>query len=697
MNYSNLKLKAKFNVAAIAVLVGIFATLGLVIYQTQKNDITRELDERMQSHLEDLYTLLKDQVTLKQQVVNVSLNLAENILQETGKIEETNATLEITGVNQNTKEARSYQIPVWKINGVPLFNNTDIVDRIKGESVETATIFQKISDGYLRISTNVIKKDGQRAVGTFIPNSAEVIQTIERGETFHGRAFVVDDWFLAAYRPLMINGKVKGMLYVGQKEKDYAFLKNVFSNKKYYSGYPYLIGKSGDVVIHPEKEGTNLANETFFKQLLDAKPTEFKTRYRWPDTEEGKWKQQYFKFFEPYQSYVAVTVYESDINAAITKLLIIVSISVLCGIILMFLALNLILTPIIRRIQKTAEFAQAISDGKLDVVLNDNQHDEVGQLSEAMESMAVKLRTVVTTILSGSDGILSASLQLSSNSQQMSQGASEQASSAEEVSASMEQMAANIQQNTENARIAEKITTVGAESISRGNAASMEAITAMKQIAEKVSVITDIAFQTNILALNAAVEAARAGEQGRGFAVVAAEVRKLAERSKASAEEITKLTKGGVAVSEEAGRHLTSIIPEIQKNVQLVQEIAAASIEQGSGSDQINSAIQQLNQVTQQNAASSEEMATSAEELASQAEMLKDAVSYFQVGNPQQTPTGLSHPRKSTTQWDVERKPSGKQKAKPAQKKEFAFAMGSNGDGLENPISASNDKDYEKF
>ncbi len=321
---------------------------------------------------------------------------------------------------------------------------------------------------------------------------------------------------------------------------------------------------------------------------------------------------------------------------AVSNGIILTVIILLSALIIGFVVSILFSRSISSGIEKSLVIAETLSQGKLDVDVDADflaRKDEVGALTRSMNSMVEKLKEVVMTIHSGSDNILSASLQLSSNSQQMSQGASEQASSAEEVSASMEQMAANIQQNTENARIAEKITIAGSESISKGNAAASEAVIAMKQIAEKVSIISDIAFQTNILALNAAVEAARAGEQGRGFAVVAAEVRKLAERSKVAAEEITKLTVSGVKVSEEAGNLLSAIVPEVEKNVRLIQEIAAASIEQGTGSDQVNSAIQQLNQVTQQNAASSEEMATSAEELASQAEQLKEAVSYFQISS----------------------------------------------------------------
>lgn len=246
--------------------------------------------------------------------------------------------------------------------------------------------------------------------------------------------------------------------------------------------------------------------------------------------------------------------------------------------------------------------------------------------------MVEKLREIVTSITTGADSIAIASNEMSSTSQEMSQGASEQASSAEEVSSSMEEMASNIQQNTENAQQTEKIALSAVEGIREGYKSTEISVSSMKNIAEKIKIINDIAFQTNILALNAAVEAARAGEHGKGFAVVAAEVRKLAERSKVAADEIDELSQSGVSISEKAGKQLGEIVPEIEKTAKLVQEITAASLEQTSGAEQVNNAIQQLNQVTQQNAAASEEMATSAEELSSQADQLKDYVSYFKIG-----------------------------------------------------------------
>lgn len=314
------------------------------------------------------------------------------------------------------------------------------------------------------------------------------------------------------------------------------------------------------------------------------------------------------------------------------------NIMVIAGIgigIVLALAMALLITRLITTgMNKGVGLAQRISQGDLTVNIDQQfleQKDEVGQMAQALQLMVEKLREVIGSVVIGSDNIAAASQQMSSTAQEMSQGSTEQASSAEEASSSMEEMAANIQQNTENSRATEHIARQAEKGIIEGNEASQKAVEAMKEIAEKISIIGEISRQTNILALNAAVEAARAGEHGRGFAVVAAEVRKLAERSQVAAGEIDRLSKYGVEISAQAGQKLEAIIPDIQRTARLVQEIAAASVEQNAGADQVNAAIQQLNHVTQQNAAASEEMATSSEELSNQADQLLEIVSYFKL------------------------------------------------------------------
>ncbi|WP_168076564.1 methyl-accepting chemotaxis protein [Caulobacter sp. SSI4214] len=280
-------------------------------------------------------------------------------------------------------------------------------------------------------------------------------------------------------------------------------------------------------------------------------------------------------------------------------------------------------------LRDTAALADQVADG--DLTVQPQPLSDKDTLGLALERMVERLRGVVADAITASNNVSAGSQELSAASEQISQGATEQAASAEEASASMEEMAANIKQNADNAAQTEKIARQSSADAEVSGQAVSQAVEAMRTIAEKITIVQEIARQTDLLALNAAVEAARAGEHGRGFAVVASEVRKLAERSQTAAAEISSVSSDTVKAAQSAGEMLTSLVPNIRKTAELVAEISAACREQDVGASQINEALQQLDKVTQQNADASDKMSATSEELAAQAEELQASIAYFRI------------------------------------------------------------------
>ena len=288
------------------------------------------------------------------------------------------------------------------------------------------------------------------------------------------------------------------------------------------------------------------------------------------------------------------------------------------------------LNSLIEAMNEITTAAEEIANGNLTVDVRERSPQD--KLMQALKSMVGGLTQTVSDIRSIAGEVSSASQSISTASIQVSKGASSQAAAAEEASSSMEQMVSNIKQNADNAQQTDKIANKSAKDAQESGKSVLEAVAAMKEIANKISIIEEIARQTNLLALNAAIEAARAGEHGKGFAVVAAEVRKLAERSQKAAAEINQLSSTTLKVSEKSGEMLEKLVPDIQRTAELVQEISAASKEQDTGAEQINKALQQLQQVIQQNASASEEMASTTEELTGQSEQLVGALAFFKTG-----------------------------------------------------------------
>jgi len=302
---------------------------------------------------------------------------------------------------------------------------------------------------------------------------------------------------------------------------------------------------------------------------------------------------------------------------------------IIASLVIAIAAATWIALNISRSLGRAVGLADAVAGGDLTKTLKVTSNDEVGDLIGALNNTVERLRAVVTDTLTASQNMSAGSQELSASAEQLSQGATEQASASEEASASMEEMAANVKQNAGNASQTEKIAHQSAQDAEASGVAVSRAVEAMQTIAGKITIVQEIARQTDLLALNAAVEAARAGEHGKGFAVVAS------ERSQTAAAEIGALSSETVKAAQEAGAMLSRLVPDIKKTAQLVEEITAACREQDVGSSQINQAIQQLDKVGQQNSSASEQVSSTAEELASQAEQLQSTISFFKIDQPQ--------------------------------------------------------------
>ncbi|MBR32229.1 MAG: chemotaxis protein [Spirochaetaceae bacterium] len=290
-----------------------------------------------------------------------------------------------------------------------------------------------------------------------------------------------------------------------------------------------------------------------------------------------------------------------------------------------------IIRSITRPLNRARQVANNLANGDLTDRVTARSNDEIGELMDALGNMVNRLSGIILEVRDNAAILQQVSQQVNASAQSMSQNSSELAANVEESSSTMEQIASSIEQNTENAGLTEKIAQESAGSARDGRSAVVRAVEAMQQIADKINVVQEIAYQTNLLALNAAIEAARAGQHGQGFAVVATEVRKLAERSRVSAQEISEIASNSVDVAEQAGKLIEQMQPRIQRTADLVVEISTSSRQQRDGAEQINTGIQQMSEVSQQSASYAEELAATAEELSGQADALIENLAFFKI------------------------------------------------------------------
>ena len=635
--FKGMKLRTKLTCIGILLSVIPLMIVSVIVFRQSGKMVSIASEESTKMAYTDLdhiatgiYDMCQAQQELLDEHLEASLNVARDVLVSKGATIQSEETVTWSVVNQYTKSATKIDLPKMLAGDTWLGQNGDmkvvspVVDKVQALVGGTCTVFQRMNSqgDMLRVSTNVEKLDGARAIGTYIPRTNPdgkanpVISTVMRGDTFRGRAFVVNKWYITAYEPIVDgNNEIVGVLYVGVPQESVASLRNAIMRATVgKTGYVYVLDSKGNYVISKggTRDGESLwgakdADGVPFIQELCTKAVALKgreiaeQRYAWKNAgdEEAKIKIARIIYFEPWDWVVGVGSYLDDFYDAKNNLESIGK------------AGNILLACIIGGVLAlTSVIWLLVSRG-----------------------IAGKINGAVVQLAEGADQVASASGEIASSSQSLAEGATEQAAGREETSSSLEEMASMTKQNADNAQQANTLAVEakgaadsGSESMGRMNSAIQDIQKSSDETAKIIKVIDEIAFQTNLLALNAAVEAARAGEAGKGFAVVAEEVRNLAMRSAEAAKDTSSLIEGsvknarhGVEIANEVGGALENIVSSIGKTTELVAEIAAASQEQSQGIDQVNTAVTQMDKVTQANAANAEESASAAEELSSQA------------------------------------------------------------------------------
>ena len=523
---------------------------------------------------------------------------------------------------------------------IPSVRNSVLADNNDSQALASATeaLTQAVKNSQIPDYINLINSQGEvisssnpKLVGKNYADRGYFKAAIN-GEVYVSKALISRTTGKAIFSiscPVRQEGKITGALVSIISIQTFAS-KFIDTVKIGESGYLTVLDDKGTVISHPDKTKITKLNipDTFsWGKEVVSNPSGM-VSYSF----EGEKRILFFKKSDATSWIIASIIPEKELFAQAYAIGLFIAIAAVIMVLVIGVGISLLLNiNVIKPVNGLVNIAKRLAAGDLTASVETNKRDEIATLTLALGDMVKQVKAVVTHIAQASASVSTSSEEFSETASSISEGATRQAASVEEVSASMEEMANNISKNAENAQETEHISTATAKKAEEGGNVVGKTVEVMKQIADKISIVEEIARQTNLLALNAAIEAARAGEHGKGFAVVAAEVRKLAERSGTAAAEISELSSSSVEVADEAGRMLADLVPEIQRTSQLVHEISVASNKQNAGAGQINSTVRELDTIVQQYASAAEEMAASSNVMSELASDMQQSISFFNV------------------------------------------------------------------
>jgi methyl-accepting chemotaxis protein len=598
-------------------IIAFFSIVTTITRKVLSSAIEQSVGMELQSTAAMLNTLEKS----NSEKNNILLSNAEVIETVMGGFQEYNETITQNGTT--TK--------LWKLGGHTV-QNSDLARLIAQKTGSHFTIFQKTSVGYVRIATTIKNDNGEDALGTILGFDSPVVQTIESGQKFEGVADIIGKKFLAFYIPIKINGEIRGMYFTGTEmnvlmtqHKEYT-TSNILDN-----GYSlWLSAKENREVAGTENHKGNSIPDNVYAEMKKNQSTDIEKisfEYKGEDYEIQYLYNDYAK------AYITFVYPVSDKYVKLQRGSLILFITLLGVILIMIIILNFFVNKILRSIggepTDVEQVVNKMANGDLRIS-EKNSHYATGILA-ACYKMADNLKGMLDKVFEGSDTIQNSSAEISRTTHSLSQNSNEQAATADQIVQSINYILDEINNNANKRQVAANIADKIKVDVQNIQVTQNQNLTAVRNISEKIEIINDIAFQTNILALNAAVEAARAGEHGKGFAVVAAEIRKLAEKCKNSATDIIESAQNTVQTTETTFSKLAEILPEVDKSAEMINQIAEAGTNQAMSISLIDENVKQLNNSIQSNAAASEELAVSAQELDEQAKRFRESTEEFKL------------------------------------------------------------------